>query len=453
MYLLSLCCTACLADRTMVGFLPLDGKSGTYTYVIADLSCWALSRAIDAGVVDAGAMVDCIQLDRLQVPSRLSDIAGNSRLARDNGVTHLVRGTVEHSDSAEVRFSLIIYSASDSGFHTQKVFQSSLADIPAVSDEVAGWIASELDIRLPNVDEFRGRVPVKSMKLMDEALRLSIGCELDQSYINKAAAIATEARNLADANEAVSRWMRSVPYTRQRGMGRRVLARQPSGDKDNPTPSAPSYSISSDGTLIWHLSDGAWRRDLENIRDIRNDTKKLVSYFAALSAKHHQSAYMLYCAGRAFSIAGKYGAATREYSKALRINPDSFRLRMRLVSTYIDLDEMDKASAYLQPALERWPDHSECYVHSESIFRAKQDYEKAAQQMKVALKLDPTYMNRHQLIHDYIKAGKMVEVVRVVANTDDRIKRGMLIFTAVFVAIFLIGVLSVTILVKAVMRA
>lgn len=437
----------------MVGFLPFNGRPGTYTHVIPELSCSTLSRATNAGVVDTGAIVDCIQLDKLIAPSRLSDIAGNSHLAQKSGVTYLIRGRVEHSDAANVRFSLAIYSAEDRKFYKQTVFQSDLGNIPATADNVAEWIAFELGIRLPGMAKIHSRVPVKAMALMDEALRLSIGCELDQSNINKATVIASEARDMSIANDAVARWMRSVPYTRLRGMGRMVWSRPSSEDNDNPTPPAPSFSIAPNGDFVWRLADKAWRSDLENIRDIRSDNKKLVSYFSALSAKHSQSAYMLYCAGRAFSGAGKYEAAAGEYSRALRLNPDSFRLRMRLVSTYIELNEMDKASACLQSALQRWPENSECYVLSESIFRAKQDYDKAAQQMKTAMRLDPTYYNRNQLIHDYIKAGKMVEVIRVVSSTDDRVKRGILIFTAVFLAIFIIGVLSVTILVKAVMKA
>ncbi len=451
--LLLLGAASCLADRTMVGFLPLDGKPGTYTHVIPELTCWALSRATSAGVVDTGAIVDCIQLDRLKIPSRLLDIAGNSHLAGKSGVTYLVRGVIEHFDSAEVRFRLTIYSAEDRKYFAQKTFQSHLSAIPEAASQSAEWISSELAIRWPGAGEIRGRVPAKAMALMDEALRLSTGCETDQSNINKASSIVSEARNLPVTNDAVSRWMRSIPYTRQRGLGRMVWSKPSSEDADNPTPPAPSYTIAADGRFVWRLTDKAWRGDLENIRDIRNNRDKMISYFSALSARHPNSAYMLYCAGRAFTGAGNYEAAAREYSKALRINPDSFRIRMRLVSTYIELEDIDKAAACLQPALKRWPDRSECYVLSESIFRAKQDYEKAAQQMKIAMRLDPTFWNRNQLIHDYVKAGKMIDVVRVVANTDNRIKRGMIIFTAVFVAIFLIGVLSVTILVKAVMRA
>lgn len=450
--LIMICTAAFAAQRTMVGFVPLNGGPGTYAHVVAELCSWTMSRAMNAGIVDTGSMIDCVQLDRLEIPADLNAVAGSSRLAGDTGVNYLIRGVVDQSDDSQVRFKLHIYSAADERFHKRRSFQSRLTDLPAIADEAANWISAELGITLSAPTERCGKVSTRAMQLMDEALRLSIGCEVDQAEINKSFLKAAEARNLSGSNDVISRWMRSVPYTRQRGMGRLVWSgRRHSVDASEPA--APIYTIAKDGTLKWRLSDDAWRRDLENIRDIRGDSEKLISYFRALSARHSNSAYMRYCSSRAFSIAGEPRTAADEIVQALRINPGSFRLQMRLISTLIDAGDIEAASRRIRPALKKWPDRSECHLAAASIYRSKKQYEKAAEHMKVVAKLDPGYYNKQHLISDYLSAGKIVDSMRAAANTDDRIKRGIIVFSAVLTGVFVAGVLGISLLVKIILRA
>ena len=441
------------AQREIIGFLPLSGKPDAFTHVISELAGWTMSRTSDSGVVDTGAMMDCVQLDRLKIPAGLADLPANSSLARKTGVNYLVRGVVHPNDDTSLWFRLHIYSAADPTFHRQKTFHTRITKIPATIDTAVQWIASELDIALPKSAEFYGDVSAQALRLIDQSLRLCTGCESDQADVNKAYIIASQARNLCLTNDAVSRWMRSVPYNRQRGIGRLVWSGKGSSGRDRENVSVKSSAIIDDGNSDWNLSGDAWRRDLEIIRSIRGNAQKLQSFYAALISAHPDSPYLRYSAGRSYSMIGQHEAAIQHYSAALRLNPDSYRLRMRLVMTYVEAELLDKALASLQPALQRWPNRSECHLLAAAIHRSNEQYDKAAEHMQLAVKLDPIYVNRQQLVEDYLSAGKIVDSIRAAADTDDRVRRGIVIFSAVLVGIFLAGVLGITILVKILLRA
>jgi tetratricopeptide (TPR) repeat protein len=442
-------------QRPMVGFLPLQGNPGTYTHVIPELICWQISRIPGVGIVDTGSMMDCIQLDKLSIPANIGDTTRYSRLAADTGVNYVVVGAVEQVSRSSVRFRLIVCSASSPRFRSEQVYESGLSDLPATAVRAAKWIASQVRVPVAADIEFdTAKILPEALRLIDQSSRLCTGCEADQSVLNRSLKLATRAQTLCPSSQMASEWTRYSSFFRQRGMGYPRFRRRPGmgyGGFRRNNDFSPPFTVSADGKVTWRLS-GAWRADLENTRGLRRDSKRLKSYLAALTDRHPRSAYLHYSAGRVLSARGEWPDMFREYSAALSLNPDSFRLRMRLVSAYIDWHKNDKALAALQPAIKRWPNYSECHLQAAAIYRAQNRYGKAADEMKTVIELDPAFVNHRTLAEDYLRAGKVVESAREAAKADEGLRQGIITFSLVLSGVFVLGVLGMALLVKILLR-
>lgn len=447
-------------QRPMVGFLPLQGKPGTYTNVIPVLIYWQISLITGVGAIDTGTVADCIQLDRLSLPSSVGDSAGYSRLAGQTGVNYLVLGDIEHVNGSRVRFRLIVCSASNPRFRPEQVYESAASDLPAVAVRAAKWIASEVGAPVGDDIEFdTDQIRPEALRLIDRSARLCTGCEADQSDVNKASDLAKKAKALCPDNGMVSGWERSFTFQRRgyRRLGRGPGAMgRPHGGWRTSDPVLPGPKLSAGGKLIWRFPD-AWQTDLENIGPrgiMRGNPRVLKAYIGALIARHPRSAYVRYRCARTLDMLGEGPGMMREYNTALRLNPDSFRLRMSLISAYIHWHKNDKAQAELKTALKLLPNRSECHLLAAEFYRGRKHYDEAAEEMKTVVELDPGTSDNHQkLADDYMRVGKVVESIRENAKFDEGFRRGIVTFSLVLTGVFLLGVLGMVVLVRVVLRA
>jgi len=93
------------------------------------------------------------RMPKLRVIARTSSFSfkgravGAAEIARELNVAHLLEGSVRRSGS-RVRISAQLIRASDSSHVWSKSFDRDMSDIFAVQDEIAGAVASELEVKL-----------------------------------------------------------------------------------------------------------------------------------------------------------------------------------------------------------------------------------------------------------------------------------------------------------------
>lgn len=471
----------------MVGFLPFAGQRGTLTYAIPEFIYWQLCAIPDLGRVDMDPMVACIELDRLSVPQNWSDTRGYSRLAAATGVDYLVTGKVERQDESVVRFRVVIFSASDPRFFREHVYACAASGVVEEAVRAAKEIASDVGVPVADSTEFDTvKVDLKALRLLDESIRLYTGCERDTSEWREAADLARQAVARCSSSPMLSAWARSSPDYSARSMpwnprlrrrhswnpfaqaGGRPQGRYTNDWRTlNQTP-LPVHTT-ADGRSVWDLSS-AWRTDLEivgarrmmresrplmmrdNQAQMMRDNQARNSCFAALLARHPRSAYLRYCFGRYLQRAEEWDEATAAYQQAVKLNPQSYRLRLQLAQGYIDASRNDDALAALKPALKRWPNRSECHVLAATAYRSGKQYDKAAGETKIVQSLDPGWDLRHEMLaDDYLRAGRVVEAAQELAKGDGSFRTTVVTVSFVLVGVFLIGIMGVAILVRVLM--
>jgi len=488
------------ARRPMVGFLPFAGQRGALAYAIPEFIYWELYAIPGLRGVDMDPMVAGIELDRLSVPKNWSDTRAYSRLAAATGVDYLVTGKVERQDESVVRFRVVVYSASDHRFFREHVHVCAVSGLVAEAVRAAMEIASDVGVPVASSIEFDTmKVDLKALRLLDESVRLYTGCERDQSDRREADRLAGKARERCSSSPMLSAWASpsssystgGLPwYSRLRRRrswnpfaqaAGRLRGRYTNDWQTRDQTPLPVHTA-TDGRSVWDLSS-AWRTDLDIVgshrmtRDSRaqtmrdnqaqtmrdsqaqmmrdsqaqmmRDSKALNSCFAALLARHPRSAYLRYCFGRYLLRAGKWAESTAECEEAIRINPESYRLRLQLVEGYIAASRNDEALAALKPVLKRWPNRSECHSLAAALYRDWRQYDKAAGEMVIVQRLDPGLDVRHEMLaEDYMRAGRVVEAARELARGDGRFRTTVVTASFVLVGVFLIGIIFMAILVR-----
>jgi len=103
-------------------------------------------------------------------------------------------------------------------------------------------------------------------------------------------------------------------------------------------PNSRSAQIAARGTTTLP-PQGGWRTELNmaNCYEMLGDIRQFRPLLESSKKQCPRSAYVRYYAGRILSDAGEGASATSEYESALRINPSSYRLRMRLVSANLNM--------------------------------------------------------------------------------------------------------------------
>lgn len=486
---LSLCGTVLLggacsaaAHRPSVGFLPFQGPRGAYTHVISDLIHWQMSYIGGTDLASANLIAHTMQLDQLIMPKGLNDTAAYSRLAAATGVDYLVTGEVESQDRSRVRFRVVIFSADDDHFHDEAVHDCPLLSAVDESVLAAKHTASVMRIPLRNSISFdRHKVPSEVLRLLEKSMRLDSDFVIDAANEVRARRAADDACSKCSASPFVTEWSLSYcdssfskldKYAKliRRGLGNVIIlkiltdgyyyAGSPRQGrvyalkwlKLDPTSAAAQIAVSgrySDaGSTSWRteLSIAEMYGAVHNLQELRSRIK-------ILEARHSRSAYLRYSAWRMLGWAQEWGSAHVEIRQAAWLNPRSCELQRRLVDGYLSEYDTDAALTAMRSVLKRWPNRSDCHALAARVYRAREEYAKAAAEYRIAENLDPdAYVDHKFLAKQDIRAGNVAGALRELAVGDSNARRGAVFFSLSLVCVFLAGVLVVAVLIRSALR-
>lgn len=483
--LILIACVAALASaasaaevrRPMVGFLPFHGPSATYRHAIPYFVYWQFCHISGVGRTDMNPMVSCVELDRLTVPRRLDDTASYSRLAAATGVDYLVTGEVRRQTRTRLRFRVAVYSSTDPRFAREQDYECALGDLIGKAAPAARAIAAAVGVGAAETKFDAAKVSPAALRLLDDSVRLGIGCERDRAQMGESFRLAERARNLCPGSPLAVQWGQSFYFEAPRNLGgyrefrlRSMRSLSLHGDtvrssQSNataaPTPTAaqrltfdrnyPSTPIGPGGKPI--LSR-AWRNNLGNYRfrtrdtaASARDTKAYLSVLDALMTRYPRSAYIRYSSAVYYARVGEFDDYTSACEKAVAINPESYRLQMELIRAHLGSFKNDKALEVLKAASGRWPDRTECHYFAAALYRRWKQYDKAVDETLTVQRLDPKSDGVHDLLaEDYLRSGKVVEALREVADSDPGLRRGMIMFSVVLSGIFVVVAMGIAVL-------
>lgn len=475
---------AAVIQRPMVGFLPFEGVRGSYRHAIPELIFWQLSYVPGIERTAMGPMVSCIELDRLSTPRALSDTAAYSRLAKATGVDYLVIGEIERQNRAYAWFRLIVFSASDVNFRREYRHECSLDYMVGEAISVAKEIAQTVGVPVATSIKFdTHRIDSQTLQtlgVLNKAIRLYTGCESDRSDWDKSSRLANQALSQCPSSPMISEWTLSYSFSGRENLEAYIdLSRRCPGNlsvladvkylyffRYKPDkarlyardwlrldPTSPLAQIAVNGKATSPIT-GAWRNELSvaYLYAMMADSNNLHTHLSSLKARQPRSAYLQYCSGRYLLWAGDRNAALAAYENAAKINPDSYRLQMYLIRSYLRANRIDEAEPRLKLALKRWPNRSECHFLASSLYRHNRQYDKAADEMKIVERLNPDgEINHEMLATDYLGSGNLVEGVHELAQGNPGFRKGMIIVSLVLTGIFLLAILGVVLLVRAVL--
>ena len=474
--IISVCASA--VARPVIGVLPFDGGKEVGRFAIPNAILWELGHIPGPVISDIRAMVFCIELDRLQTPTNLNEAAGYSRLASATGVDYLVTGTVEHQDPSRVRFRVAAYSSTDPKFSRQHIYDCRISDLMSTSVAVAKDIASDVGVSVDPKIRFDVKpINLRALRLLDLSIGKSSGCEHDIADTKECMRLAERAQSLCPGSPMVCAqdlsWssytsaglegfeqlhqrdpqnlvvldfvVRQCFYLRERdrgkGYAKEILALDPKSDV--------ARVLLHGGAL--ETPGGVWRQRFQAARiySTTGDVRRLRAAVKVLEEQCPRSAYVRYQAGVLDADVLDWGSATCEYEDAVRLNPDSFRLQMKLIRACLDAYQEDKALIAAERALKRWPKRSECHAVAAKAYRTNHQDARAVAEMRTALKLDPdASVDRAFMARQDMRSGDIAAGLKALSSAGPGAKQAIIVLCLILVFVFVVLLIIIGLVVR-----
>ena len=477
---MSMCASA--AARPVIGGLPFTGDRGTYRYVVPYAIFWELCHIPGQRVVNVGPTRECVELDRLPLPSAPDDNRAYSRLASATGVDYLVSGAIEHQNSSEIRFSIAVHSAANPQFCTKHTYECRLSALIGSAIQAAKDIAS--DVGTPAIEKAQfdtHPVVVKALPPFNRSIYLGDGIAEDAADYRRALRLGEEAESLSPSSPMVADWPLNWHGFTADGLDRteKLLKHDPHNlyllksiidqcfylDHSDRAlsyakqllaidPTSPCAQIVVSGKAD-SASSRAWQSQsiLAQTYSTVADVRRLRATIRDLEARHPKSAYIRYRAGYLLQDVEDYGSAVCEFEDAVRLNPCSFRLQMKLVSAYLSADQDNKALVAAERALKRWPKRSECHAVAARAYRANDQDAKAASEMRTALKLDPdASVNRAFIASQDMRSGDIASGLRALSSSGPGAKQAIIVMCVILVVMFVVLLIIIALVVRHMLR-
>ena len=476
--LLGSTCSAALYRRPFVGFLPFQGPRGAFTYAIPQLVYWEMGCIPGMQMSPVYGMIDCVQLDRLDIPENLSDTTAYSRLADATGVDYLVTGDVERQDKSSVRFRVVVYSAADPLFHGEQVYECAL---PALVDEAvraANYVAAAVKVPVGSSIKFDiQKIDPKALRSIDRSMRI----EADSAGAVRARRLADEAKVKCPESSFVADWAHSYSDYSAAELDdyAKLIGRCPDnalilqvliyGHSDYTgsarvktyaskwlklDPTSPLAQIAASGRCA-DVETGSWRTQL-SIADMYgavHDIEQSRKWLKMVESRYPRSAYIRYFGWRMLGWAQECASARAEIEQAVRLNPDSCKLQLCLVRGYMSVGETEAALTAVRKILKRWPKRSDCHALAAWVYRERNEYSKAAAEYRIAERLDPDASVDHKFLATQdLRSGNLIQALRGFANGDPDARRGTILFSVALTGVFLLAILAAAVLIRFLLR-
>lgn len=460
----------------MVGFLSLEGNRG-FDYAIPQAIGWQLACIPGISRFDAASVNHCVQLDRLKLPSDLSKTAAYSRLAAEIGTDFVVAGRITRQDKSRISFSIAVFSAADPKFRKEHVHQCPLSDLMQEAAAAAKQIAADVGHPASAGIRFDShKVSPKAMLVFDQSQSLFADMEADLSaYRHKSERLANRASALCPSSPMLSDWSLAwadsnaatlKAFRKLRSecpnnlviigriadlycyLDRKQEAKKHAREWMKLDPTSPAAQIIAGGSTRTPATTWQMNMDAASSYEVLDDIRPCRLLLDKALRQRPNSAYAHYRAGGILGRADDDASAIAEYETALKINPSSYRLRMRLVWAYWYVSRNSDASDALQPALKQWPNRAEPHYYAAKLYRARNEHSAAAREMKIVQRLDPYTDVSDSLAQDYARSGNVLGSLRQMSKTKPGFREAIAVVAAVLTGVFLLGIVGVSVLVR-----
>ncbi len=117
--------------------------------------------------------------------------------------------------------------------------------------------------------------------------------------------------------------------------------------------------------------------------------------------------------GVAYREKGEINKAIGHYEIAIKLNPDYDSVYNNLGVLYFEIEEIDKAIEHYQTALKLKPEDPDVYTNLGNAYSAQGKFDEAIREYLIALKLKPDYPEPHyNLAFTYSKHGRFDEAIK-----------------------------------------
>ncbi len=126
----------------------------------------------------------------------------------------------------------------------------------------------------------------------------------------------------------------------------------------------------------------------------------------------------------AFYLAGRHGAAEKEFLKVLYLNPSFSEARLSLARVYIKSGRADPALKEIMRYMKDVEDNPEAYEIAASAYASKKEYHRAEEIMQKSLRISPLRVTSKILLAEIFlkdnKVSRAESLVNEVLDVDPR---------------------------------